>query len=240
MRKGFLFLVFIALAIMFSSKFVLVPTPISSQTCYPKKGMKPIKVRVDMPFLLEDMGLKTGVEVGVKAGIFSKIMLTGWKSCERYHLVDVWKHQENYVDIANVGDERQEKIYAKAQHAVKDFQEKVVFHRMLSVEAAKKFGKESLDFAYIDARHDYCGVLEDLEHYYPLIKPGGVIAGNDYLIAADTKDGQDWGLCMNGTRVDSSVKGAVDDFFIAKGLTISVTYATEHQFRDWMVHKPLC
>ena len=34
---------------------------------------------------------------------------------------------------------------------------------MYSTEAAKRMEKESLDFAYIDARHDYCGVTEDLE-----------------------------------------------------------------------------
>ena len=34
---------------------------------------------------------------------------------------------------------------------------------MYSTEAAKQMKRESLDFAYIDARHDYCGVREDLE-----------------------------------------------------------------------------
>ena len=37
------------------------------------------------------------------------------------------------------------------------------YYRMYSTEAAQKMARESLDFAYIDARHDYCGVREDLE-----------------------------------------------------------------------------
>ena len=61
---------------------------------------------------------------------------------------------------------------------------------MTSTEAAKKMENQSLDFAYIDARHDYCGVKDDLEAYWPLIKPGGIMAGHDYVTSEEvvTKD----------------------------------------------------
>ena len=52
---------------------------------------------------------------------------------------------------------------------------------MYSIEAAKKLRKESLDFVYIDARHDYCAMMEDLEAYWPLVTPGGILAGHDYM-----------------------------------------------------------
>ena len=34
---------------------------------------------------------------------------------------------------------------------------------------------------YIDARHDYESVKEDLEHWLPKVKLGGIVAGHDYV-----------------------------------------------------------
>lgn len=110
---------------------------------------------------------------------------------------------------------------------------------MLSTEAAKKFRNESIDFIYVDARHDYCGVKEDILHYWSILKPGGIMAGHDYNENSEIR-GQDWGLCADGTRNDLAVKGAVNDFFLPKGLTITVTYYREHNFMTWVVQKPLC
>ena len=40
---------------------------------------------------------------------------------------------------------------------------------------------KSLDMVYLDAAHYEDGVLADLKVYYPKVKPGGIIAGHDYL-----------------------------------------------------------
>ena len=40
---------------------------------------------------------------------------------------------------------------------------------------------QSLDFVYIDARHDYDGCLEDIVAWYPKLKKGGLIAGHDFI-----------------------------------------------------------
>lgn len=34
---------------------------------------------------------------------------------------------------------------------------------------------------YVDADHEYDGVLADLEAYWPLVKPGGVLLGDDFV-----------------------------------------------------------
>ena len=65
------------------------------------------------------------------------------------------------------------------------------------------------------------------------------MAGHDYNENSEVR-GQDWGLCADGTRHDLAVKGAVNDFFLPKGLTITVTYYREQNFMTWMVQKPLC
>jgi predicted O-methyltransferase YrrM len=53
-------------------------------------------------------------------------------------------------------------------------------HRALSVDAAKEFAHESLDFIYIDATHTFEAVSQDLLAWWPKLKPGGLMAGHDY------------------------------------------------------------
>lgn len=208
--------------------------------CYPSMGLKPLKTRNDIAAMLEERKFKTGIEVGVQKGQFARWTLDRWPSCEQYHLVDIWKQQENYKDVANVDNSKQNSNFQKTLINIKPYEDKVVIHRNLSTDAAKDFHKESIDYVYIDARHDYCGVKADIEHYWPIVKPGGIIAGHDYNENSEIGDNQDWGLCSDGTRNDMAVKGAVNDFFLPKGLTISVTYYREQNWMSWMVQKPLC
>ena len=51
-----------------------------------------------------------------------------------------------------------------------------------SLEAASQFEDNSLDFVHIDASHDYDNVLADIKAWYPKVKPGGFITGDDYVI----------------------------------------------------------
>jgi len=210
-----------------------------SKSCYPKLGLRPLKTRDEIPFMLEEQKFKTGIEIGVREGEFAKQTLDVWKSCEKYHLVDLWEYQENYKDASNVNNAGHAKNLLTAKDNMKDYQEKVEFHKMLSTQAAKLFEKESIDYLYIDARHDYCGVLEDIKNFWSILKPGGIMAGHDYNENNEIR-GQDWGLCGDGTRNEMAVKGAVNDFFLSKGLTISVTYYREQNFMSWLVQKPLC
>jgi SAM-dependent methyltransferase len=51
---------------------------------------------------------------------------------------------------------------------------------MNSVDAAERFAPESVDFILVDGSHEYEDVLADLRAWYPKLKPGGVIAGDDW------------------------------------------------------------
>jgi len=53
--------------------------------------------------------------------------------------------------------------------------------RMTSVEAAALYKDKSLDFVFIDADHEYEPVREDILAWLPKVKPGGMIAGDDYV-----------------------------------------------------------
>jgi Methyltransferase domain len=52
--------------------------------------------------------------------------------------------------------------------------------RMTSLEAAETYQDESLDFVLIDAGHEYQSVRADILAWLPKIRPGGILAGDDY------------------------------------------------------------
>lgn len=49
-----------------------------------------------------------------------------------------------------------------------------------SLEAASQYEDRSISFLMIDASHAYADVVDDIEHWYPKIKMGGIISGDDY------------------------------------------------------------
>lgn len=52
--------------------------------------------------------------------------------------------------------------------------------KMDSISASKLFKAKSLDLVYIDGSHDYKSVLKDIKAWYPKLKNGGVISGDDF------------------------------------------------------------
>jgi|UniRef100_A0A8J9SJD4 hypothetical protein len=204
-------------------------------------GIPALRSKADLGPLMQARGFTDGAEVGVQSGVHAQQILQAWTSCQKFHLVDLWGHQENYKDSANVVQDKQDSLFQSTQNRLQPWRHITTFHRMLSTQAAQRIPDQSLDFVYIDARHDYCGVTEDLRAYYPKLRPGGILAGHDFLSAAEIKasdPAQDWSLCMDGTVNAGAVKGAVEQFALDEGLTFSVVYAMNGVYRSWLLQKP--
>jgi len=60
------------------------------------------------------------------------------------------------------------------------FMDQYVLLKMYSSDAVKHV-PDDLDFCYIDGDHNYSGVLDDITHYYPKVRVGGVIGGHDWF-----------------------------------------------------------
>jgi hypothetical protein len=56
----------------------------------------------------------------------------------------------------------------------------LVTHRGYSNVVCKEFADNSVDFVFIDARHEYEPVLEDITCWYPKLRSGGIMAGHDF------------------------------------------------------------
>ena len=113
------------------------------------------------------------------------VTLRNWHSCTSYKLVDMWASTtEVYNDTANIGARAQLTNYRHAQSKSKHWTKRNVtkFYRMKSVDAAPTFKDGAFDYVYIDARHDYCGVMEDLRAYWCRL---GFLSNQDWSICAD-------------------------------------------------------
>jgi hypothetical protein len=201
--------------------------------------LRPLKTRQEIGRLLQEQGeeFRTGLEVGVQHGYNAKEILSQWNHCTTFYLVDTWAQEPNYSDWANQPNEEQEKIYRAAKELLSPWEDKTHFIRKKGIEAARTFRDAGvgLDFVFLDARHDYCAVREDLETFYPLLKPNGIMAGHDYLEAKDAT-GQDWTLCATGERHQGAVKGAVDGFTRNHNHQLVITYQ-DSPWNTWMFRK---
>lgn len=223
-------------------------TTASTDVCDPNviyrgpSGLPALLDRSRLGALLETRNFTDGAEVGVQQGFHAQSILKAWPSCRTFKLVDLWAHQETYKDFANVNDNAHEQYLERTKSRLAPFQDKTEYFRMLSVEAAQKIPDTSLDFVYIDARHDYCGVMEDLDAYYTKLRPGGILAGHDYMDTAEVKratPNQDWSICADGKTIHKgAVKGAVENFAEKHGLVVSVMYGEGARFASWMLQKP--
>ena len=203
--------------------------------------LKNFKHRDLLGALLEEEGHHVGAEIGISQGVFASRTLRQWPSCSRYYAIDLWKHQKNYKEAGNKPNSMMEVYFRRSVQNMAPYGEKVKVMRMLSSEAAKKIADNELDYIYIDARHDYCGVKEDLDNYIPKVKSGGIVAGHDYMdaerFANISNHLEDWSLCGNGTVHPGAVKGAVDEAVASLGVELFVLHK-DGPFPSWLFRKP--
>ena len=121
---------------------------------------------------------------------------------------------------------------------VAQWKDKIEVCRNFSTTCAPHIPNASLDFVYLDARHDYKGVTLDLEAYWPKVKDGGIFAGHDYVhpewVKKKTK--QDWRVNYDGTtdKGGLAVIGAVNDFAAKHGRRVHVTL---DMWCSWIIRK---
>jgi predicted O-methyltransferase YrrM len=200
-------------------------------------GVYNITDRNELHILLNKFRFKTMIEIGVASGEYAALMLEKWKGFEHYYGIDAWENQKNYKVPANLDNEGHNKNYEITRNKLesKYGKERITLIRNYSTLAATLFKKESIDFIYVDGRHDYCGCAEDLNIYFPILICDGLFAGHDFMLKNDNPE-IDWNTCANGTRVVGSVKKAVLDF--AKKKSVRQVYTTgETAYASWYFFK---
>jgi hypothetical protein len=185
--------------------------------------------RDELPALLNARGLSgPGAEIGVKQGRYSEELLSNWRG-EELISIDPWlsADPDEYVDRSNVSQDEFEGYYQETRERLELYGDRSTIWRMTSVEAAEKVPDHSLDFVYIDARHDYESVKEDVAAWCSKVRPGGIMAGHDY-VDGDLPEGEFY------------VKSAVDEFFGARDIPVHGTEGPSavEAFPTWIVEVP--
>jgi hypothetical protein len=213
-----------------------------------------INSRNDIHVLITQSGARNLIEIGVKQGQFAEVLLNS--AIHKYYGIDPWIQQVNYKDGDNADNDSQQKVYNEAKQRVARFGDRAELIRDFSTAVVDYFKDDSIDFVYIDARHDYCGVTEDLKAYWSKVKKNGIMSGHgeyatklrcfldylvlndccslDYLNEALVSDKNDWRVCANGSVITGGVKRAVDEFALSKGLKV---YKTNEGYASWYFQK---
>ena len=133
---------------------------------------KALVTRQALAEIFAGCGYTRGAEIGVRIGSFSEHLL---QNVPGLHMtcVDMWAAYDNH------SAENQERAYQQACRRLRQYPTTII--RKPSTEAAKDVADGSLDFAYIDAAHDFDHVAMDLITWAPKVRKGGIVSGHDFF-----------------------------------------------------------
>lgn len=110
-------------------------------------------------------------ELGVNRGDFSQKI---WNIAQpaKFHIVDCWPNERYHSGLRAV-------VEGKFTDQIKDG--RVEINYGLSTAVVSDFPDAYFDWIYIDTDHSYEVTRDELEAYRTKMKPGGIIAGHDYI-----------------------------------------------------------
>jgi hypothetical protein len=96
-------------------------------------------------------------------------------------MLDPWRHLDDWNKPSNHPDQSTfDQIYEQALARTDFARARRMVLRGKTTEVINEIPKESLDIAYVDGDHSLRGITIDLIRSYPKVRPGGLLAGDDY------------------------------------------------------------
>ena len=174
--------------------------------------------------ICERQAIRSVAEIGVQQGLFALEIMSRCPGITSYVGVDLWAMQKSYDDGATAEDSAQQRFYDETRARLEPFKGRWRLIREDSVAAALQIADSSLDFVYLDARHDYRSVQDDIAAWAPKVRAGGILAGHDYLDASETDGG--WTQYKDGSvsHATKAVRSAVAEYADLVGRQLVVTY----------------
>jgi hypothetical protein len=133
--------------------------------------------------IINERSYKRGAELGVAFGGHSEHILNN-TGLEKLYGVDLYKDYPATTDAffwngIQYQQKNYDDLYSFTLDRMSQFGERFSLIRKTTTEAASEINDE-LDFVFIDALHTDEGVTEDLNHWFPKVRKGGMISGHDY------------------------------------------------------------
>lgn len=98
----------------------------------------------------------------------------------KFDCVDTWKGSSDEEFHMNDELVKSDKLYEEFIKNTNSVAHIINPVRMASTEASKLYEDNSLNFVFIDACHTYECVKEDIIHWLPKVKNGGMLSGHDF------------------------------------------------------------
>jgi predicted O-methyltransferase YrrM len=135
--------------------------------------------RNDLAVVFNELGFKTGAEIGTEAGKYAQVLCQAIPGLKLY-CIDPW------LDYDDGGGYKDSVTQAKFNQYLQETKTRLTqfdceIIRDFSMNAVKKFEDNSLDFVYIDGNHRLDYVVNDLVWWTEKVRPGGIVAGHDYI-----------------------------------------------------------
>lgn len=155
----------------------------------------PMSTRNQFGFMLNDAGLLgEAVEVGTHRGDFAKVLLTNWRG-KLLHCVDPWSNVKGFEEQAGMldgGGKDRDEDFRMCLRNLRDWIKKgrCRLNRATSAQAAAtEYLAGPFDFVYLDGDHRTEMVALDVRLWWPKIRPGGVLAGHDFVCPGEELGG---------------------------------------------------
>lgn len=169
-------------------RFSPVPTWEGYEWSENQRGVEPketdpfegVDTREDLAKLFGSLNFKLGAEIGVEKGKYSQVLLKAAPGLF-LKLVDPLGRFPGYRE--HVTQEELDGFLEEVRKRTEGYQTE--FIRKTSMEALSLVEDGSLDFVYIDARHEYEYVKEDIRGWYEKVRVGGIVSGHDYVERKD-------------------------------------------------------
>jgi len=146
-----------------------------------------------MPEILKHFGNRSLViaEIGARYGESSEMLLKSLR-VHCYFVVDPYECYEGYENdgffsvLSAVGGD---KIFQETKEKLGRLNPNVRFLRNYShdPEVTSSIKANSLDLIFIDGNHEFDFVLRDLQIYWKLLRPGGLLLGDDFHLRSKQK-----------------------------------------------------
>lgn len=120
------------------------------------------------------------VEVGSwkgKSAAFMAVEIINSGKNILFDCVDTWKGSIEHTNDAFVKSGSLFDLFLSNIEPIKHIIKPI---RMKSVDASYLYDDKSLEFVFLDASHEYEHIKQDIEHWLPKVKIGGILAGHDY------------------------------------------------------------
>lgn len=144
-------------------------------------GRPPIEIpnygRDQLGALFHELAFRTGVEIGVANGVYSETLMKANPQLKMWG-VDPYEPHQGYRDYVHESTFNQ--MLSDAHERLDKFPN-YTFIRKYSMDALADFEDGTLDFVYIDGDHCFESCVADIAGWIKKIRPGGIIAGHDYV-----------------------------------------------------------